>query len=56
MDRAIDDLPDPDSPISASVLPGAMSKDTPATARTTRRQPMRYEIDRFSTRASGTTA
>ena len=44
MDRAIDDLPDPDSPINASVLPGAMSRDTPATA-------MRSQISATSARS-----
>jgi len=35
IDCAVTLLPQPDSPTTASVSPGAMEKDTPSTARTT---------------------
>src|SRR5579872_5489882 len=51
--RAMVDLPEPDSPIRASTRPGAMSSDTPATARTDLRTPTRYSTMRFSIRSNG---
>ncbi len=33
-DKAVTDLPEPDSPTSATVWPAAMSSDTPRTAST----------------------
>ena len=49
---AVVDLPHPDSPTSATISPGRTSNETSSTARTGRRRPARYRIDRCSTERS----
>src|SRR5215472_16032076 len=52
MDRAVTDLPHPDSPTMPTASPGPTSKETPSTARTTPHDVKKY-VRRSSTRRRG---